>query len=1125
MPTLHTLLVGINEYASPEVRNLQGCVNDVENIDALLAQYANSNGFAYNSLIRANKEAMRATIMSDFNAHLGQAKAGDSVLFYFSGHGSQEPLKGEEFKKFFPEGKFESILCHDSRTENEDGKYIFDLADKELAYLLSGLSQGVHATVILDSCHSGSGTRTTAADQLLEGFLHQEATSRNVPPSSVARGITEFEGSFITADGQVTIPMFNHILLAACRPFELAQESSQGGYFSMALQKALKLHGATTYYDLFQSVYQGIKTQGHQQHPQFEPVGNFNTNDGFLNLSQAREATRYPINFNGSQWKLNIGALHGLPIEPGHKTSLAIIDKESLQIVAYAKTTKVSMHDSYASITEGQVDKSKSYLASITNIPLAPFYVCLRGNENTLNQLREAVASKNIEYIRFQTESDSLTQVILEASENSIKVLRPETEVFMEENFDNNTTSFFKVDQKTYESYVTVPSPIRSPYNWLTWTLYGIEHIYRWHRLASPSTWDNLKQLNNSSARVVPENQMKIQPVYTSEELQGVIEDKIHITNHVQDFVELRVEDGEKGLVSFIIQNDFTRPLYLYLFYLQPDFGIQNICLPQPQITSGSKLELTNGFMSFFVPKGQYETLDRFLLIASDEEQSNLSSLAQKDFVHRDFGGVESQEKTGYWQARILEVHTIKQLDTINDKQSLSINNAIEILPHSQLTAKAGVTSSQVRNLGAPSAGVSVAQVAGLQPVAIAKSRSQNDDILELGNIAGEDSLSENPLKLLINTKQLGVEEGEILLPLVFDGEDLLPAGVIDWAEDGRMSLDIRHIPETEEGSSRSLGKALRLTFYKISQLNQGELQQLRWYNPNTVTDDPRGEGLSYSELQSIKEGKSSASDGGRFLKGRVAESQKVLLVVHGIIGDTQDAVRALYPTASDKYDLILTFDYENLNTPIGDTAQKLKEMLTYIGLGKEDETSFTIIAHSMGGLVSRYMIEQLGGHEFVDKLIMAGTPNAGSALASPLEYRKYALIALSLIIKLQIPYQSTLKFIKNILSHSEKLTVTLEQMKVDGDFLKQLNSHQSTGNTQYYTIAGNIWDERTPNSKLLDKLFTLVGWVAYGKEIPNDIAVSVDSIKAIASDSVELPCNHIGYFYGEGLEKVAKYL
>lgn len=41
------------------------------------------------------------------------------------------------------------------------------------------------------------------------------------------------------------------------------------------------------------------------------------------------------------------------------------------------------------------------------------------------------------------------------------------------------------------------------------------------------------------------------------------------------------------------------------------------------------------------------------------------------------------------------------------------------------------------------------------------------------------------------------------------------------------------------------------------------------------------------------------------------------------------------------------------------------------------------LVAHSMGGLVSRYYIKSLGGAATVDSLIMMGTPNYGTSLAN----------------------------------------------------------------------------------------------------------------------------------------------
>ena len=81
----------------------------------------------------------------------------------------------------------------------------------------------------------------------------------------------------------------------------------------------------------------------------------------------------------------------------------------------------------------------------------------------------------------------------------------------------------------------------------------------------------------------------------------------------------------------------------------------------------------------------------------------------------------------------------------------------------------------------------------------------------------------------------------------------------------------------------------------------------------------------------------------------------------------------------ADRYDLVLTFDYENLQDPIAETARALKERLAAVGLGADHGKSVDVVAHSMGGLVSRWFIEREGGNRAIQRLIMLGTPNGGS--------------------------------------------------------------------------------------------------------------------------------------------------
>ena len=77
-------------------------------------------------------------------------------------------------------------------------------------------------------------------------------------------------------------------------------------------------------------------------------------------------------------------------------------------------------------------------------------------------------------------------------------------------------------------------------------------------------------------------------------------------------------------------------------------------------------------------------------------------------------------------------------------------------------------------------------------------------------------------------------------------------------------------------------------------------------------------------------------------VRDRVAKAQHILLFVHGIIGDTQSMVPSVRlarladarPLAS-LYDLVLTFDYENLNTTIEDNGRLFKKRLEAVASGR----------------------------------------------------------------------------------------------------------------------------------------------------------------------------------------------
>ena len=152
--TIYALLIAIDDYPSP-IPKLRGCVNDIEAFASYLSErVAGDKGVAIKLKTLKNDEATRQAVVDAFSHHLGKAKKGDVALFYYSGHGSQEQAP-EEFWKLEPDHLDETLVLFDSRNKGS-----WDLADKEIAKLIGDVAaKGPHVAVILDCCHSGSGTR------------------------------------------------------------------------------------------------------------------------------------------------------------------------------------------------------------------------------------------------------------------------------------------------------------------------------------------------------------------------------------------------------------------------------------------------------------------------------------------------------------------------------------------------------------------------------------------------------------------------------------------------------------------------------------------------------------------------------------------------------------------------------------------------------------------------------------------------------------------------------------------------------------------------------------------------------------------------------------------------------
>lgn len=152
---LFGLVIGINDYVG-ERNDLQGAVNDAEDITASLKRAG-----AKNVITLLDTDATKDAIESAWKKIVGQSQKGDTILFTFAGHGSQEPEpagRGDEV-----DGKNENFLLAGFEVEGEGTRErIID--DEIFEWLKQADAKGVRVVFVADSCHSGSMHRSARAD-------------------------------------------------------------------------------------------------------------------------------------------------------------------------------------------------------------------------------------------------------------------------------------------------------------------------------------------------------------------------------------------------------------------------------------------------------------------------------------------------------------------------------------------------------------------------------------------------------------------------------------------------------------------------------------------------------------------------------------------------------------------------------------------------------------------------------------------------------------------------------------------------------------------------------------------------------------------------------------------------
>ena len=273
------VLIGIGDYIRGTRMDLEGPPNDVQMMEELLLS---KFGYEVDHIKKlVDWEATKENIIRSMNWLQQRAKPEDTVLFYYSGHGSQVyDQNGDE-----EDGKDE-VLCPADISVYVPGN---EISDDKLAALLEQI-EAADITVIFDACHAGTGTRTMEFGESVRDtevralqLEYPEPKDRERTRSlsdAPADGMDMVPGGGSTAGTRAMAGRRRSFtMIASCAPHETSASTvfSEGltrfwsGILTYNLVNAFKrADGKTSYADLMASVLRDVKRIARDQTPQIE---------------------------------------------------------------------------------------------------------------------------------------------------------------------------------------------------------------------------------------------------------------------------------------------------------------------------------------------------------------------------------------------------------------------------------------------------------------------------------------------------------------------------------------------------------------------------------------------------------------------------------------------------------------------------------------------------------------------------------------------------------------------------------------------------------------------------------------------------------------------------------------
>lgn len=340
-PNIYALIIGINNYESSSISNLQGCVKDAESIANWLQAKVDTNKCGLSILKMYSQQhnttalPTRNNILKALQAYVGKLKKEDTFLLFYAGHGSTEIAHPALQSST---GILSTLVPCDSGVKQADARPVFDILSIEIRNALYQIWKDTQPKILFlqDSCHSERASRAYGEKNENLTLTAQPRIVPRSPNMGIVRKIEEFElteqarnlmqnGANPLQAQSNALPMAEHVHIAACAFDQYAYEDKDkngemGGVFTRNLLEILNLsNGEITYKELASRLnlsIDGIFKQSpniyvpeHKKellYQQFLRTDNLKKEAVFNLVIQEKDSQ--------AVFLLDIGALQGLPI-------------------------------------------------------------------------------------------------------------------------------------------------------------------------------------------------------------------------------------------------------------------------------------------------------------------------------------------------------------------------------------------------------------------------------------------------------------------------------------------------------------------------------------------------------------------------------------------------------------------------------------------------------------------------------------------------------------------------------------------------------------------------------------------------------------------------------------------